>query len=64
MAAVDYLLVMDGIEGETTDTKMDRRKLWNLTVGPSENRRLGHSSQGSGGGAGKVSMQDVHFVRK
>jgi len=62
MAAVDYFLKLDGIEGESTDSKhkgeIDIESWsWGETNG-------GSHASGGGGGAGKVSMQDFHFVMK
>ena len=59
--ASDYLLVIDGIEGESTD---DRHKgaieVESWSWGASN-----PSSVGSGGlGSGKVSVQDLNFTRK
>lgn len=60
MAAVDYFLKIDGVEGESQDAKhkgeIDIESFsWGAT-----NR--GSAAHGNGGGAGKVSMQDFHFV--
>lgn len=60
-AAVDYFLKIDGIEGESTDSRRGGEIIieswsWGET-------NSGHSA-GGGGGAGKVSMQDFHFVMK
>lgn len=62
MAATDYYLKIDGIEGESHDDKhkgeIDLESWsWGCT-------QSGTSSGGGGGGAGKVSMQDFHFVMK
>ena len=62
MAAVDYFLKIDGVEGESKD---DRHKgeidveswSWGQT-------NSGSHATGGGGGAGKVSMQDFHFTMK
>jgi type VI secretion system secreted protein Hcp len=62
MAAVDYFLKIDGIEGESQDAKhkgeidLDSWS-WGETQG-------GTMAFGGGGGAGKVQMQDFHFVMK
>ncbi|MDQ2784371.1 MAG: type VI secretion system tube protein Hcp [Chloroflexota bacterium] len=60
MAAVDYFLKIDGIEGESSDDKhrgeIDIESFsWGATSS-------GSAAHGSGAGAGKVSMQDFHFV--
>ena len=64
MAAVDYFLTLEGIDGETNDEKMIRRKQWTLRVGRLGVKELGAHSSGGGGGAGKVSIQDFHFTKK
>ncbi len=62
MAAVDFYLKIDGIDGESADHKhkgsIDIESFsWGAT-------QMGSHSSGGGGGAGKVSMQDFHFVMK
>ena len=62
MAAVDFFLKIDGIEGESADGKhkgeIDLESWsWGAT-------QAGGSAFGGGGGAGKVSMQDFHFTMK
>ena len=62
MAAVDYFLKLDGIEGEGHDHKQKGE----IDI---ESWSWGESNQGThagggGGGAGKVVMQDFHFVMK
>lgn len=62
MAAVDYFLKIDGIEGESEDAKHGKEievLQWNW--GESQSGSMAH---GTGGGAGKVSMQDFHFTMK
>ena len=62
MAAVDYFLKIDGIEGESEDAKHGKEievLQWNW--GESQAGSMAH---GTGGGAGKVSMQDFHFTMK
>jgi type VI secretion system secreted protein Hcp len=62
MAAVDYFLKIDGIEGESQDSKMKGSiDLESWSWGESQ---AGTFGVGGGGGAGKVSMQDFHFVMK
>jgi type VI secretion system secreted protein Hcp len=60
MAAVDYFLKIDGIEGQSTD---DRHKneidIESFSWGETQS---GTFAVGGGGGAGKVSMQDFHFT--
>jgi len=60
--AVDMFLKIDGIDGESKDSKhsgeIDIESFsWGAT-------QQGSSSHGGGAGAGKVSMQDFHFVKK
>jgi len=60
MAAVDYFLKLDGIDGESADSKhkgeIDIQSFsWGAT-------QSGTFAGGGGGGAGKVAMQDFHFV--
>ena len=62
MAVVDYFLKLKGIEGESTDHKhkgeIDVESFsWGET-------NSGTHAAGGGGGAGKVSMQDFHFVMR
>ena len=60
MALVDYFLKIDGIEGESHDSKhKDEIDLLSYSFGASQ---MGTHSTGGGGGAGKVSMQDFHFT--
>jgi type VI secretion system secreted protein Hcp len=62
MATTDYFLKLDGIKGESQDDKhkgeIDVESWsWGETQG-------GGFHHGGGGGAGKVVMQDFHFVMK
>ncbi len=60
MAAVDYFLKIDGIEGESQDSKHKSEiELSNWSFGATQS---GTFASGGGGGAGKVSMQDFHFA--
>ncbi|MCE5308067.1 MAG: type VI secretion system tube protein Hcp [Acidobacteriales bacterium] len=60
--AVDYFLKIDGIPGESHDSKhKDEIDLLSWSWGESQ---TGTFSGGGGGGAGKVNMQDFHFVMK
>ncbi len=62
MAAVDYFLKLDGVEGESTDDKHKNEiDLESWSWGETQS---GSFATGGGGGAGKVSMQDFHFVMK
>jgi type VI secretion system secreted protein Hcp len=60
MAAVDYFLKIDGIPGESQDSK-HKEEIDVLSWSWGESQSGTHSGQG-GGGAGKVVMQDFHFV--
>lgn len=60
--AVDYFLKLDGIPGESTDHKhKDEIDVLSWSWGASQS---GTMHTGGGGGAGKVNMQDFHFVMK
>lgn len=60
MAAVDYFLKIDGIEGESQDkSHKNEIQLQSWSWGETN---AGSMSFGGGGGSGKVSMQDFHFV--
>jgi type VI secretion system secreted protein Hcp len=62
MAAVDYFLKIDGIDGESADKKhAGEIDIESWSWGEAQ---TGSHSAGGGGGAGKVSMQDFHFVMK
>jgi type VI secretion system secreted protein Hcp len=60
MAAVDYFLKIDGIDGESQDSK-HKGEIDVLSWSWGEAQSGTMSGQG-GGGAGKVAMQDFHFV--
>jgi type VI secretion system secreted protein Hcp len=60
MAAVDYFLKIEGIDGESADSKHKGEidlQSWSW----SEHQSGAHAA-GGGGGAGKVSMADFHFT--
>jgi type VI secretion system secreted protein Hcp len=62
MAAVDYFLKIDGITGESQDAKhKDEIELESWSWGETN---AGSHAGGTGGGAGKVVMQDFHFVMR
>jgi len=62
MAAVGLLPQDQGIEGEAEDkTHKSEIELESWSFGESNS---GSHAGGTGGGAGKVSMQDFHFVMK
>jgi type VI secretion system secreted protein Hcp len=59
MAHVDCFLKIDGIEGESKDTKHKGSiEISGWSWGAAQ---TGTSSSGGGAGAGKVAMQDAHF---
>src|SRR5688572_7292738 len=63
MAQVDYFLKIKGIDGESGDAHGNKNEIeleswsWGET-------NAGTMAHGGGGGAGKVSMQDFHFVMR
>ena len=60
MAAVDYFLKIDGIEGEAQDkTHKNEIQLESFSWGETN---AGSMGAGGGGGSGKVAMQDFHFM--
>jgi len=60
MAAVDYFLKIDGIPGEAADSKhKDEINVLSFSFGANQG---GTFAFGGGGGAGKVVMQDFHFM--
>src|SRR5712691_6522879 len=62
MAAVDFFLKIDGIKGESQDHKhKEEIDLESFSWGETQQ---GAHAAGGGGGAGKVAMQDFHFVMK
>jgi type VI secretion system secreted protein Hcp len=62
MAAADFFLKLDGIDGESADSKHKGEiDLESWSWGEAQ---TGTHAGGGGGGAGKVSMQDFHFVMK
>jgi type VI secretion system secreted protein Hcp len=60
--AVDYFLKIDGIDGESTDSKHKGEiELASFSWGMSQS---GQPARGGGRGAGKVQFQDFHFVAR
>lgn len=60
--ASDYLLEIDGIKGESQDKKhKETIEIESFSWGASN---AGSHGSGAGGGAGKVSFQDLHFTTK
>ena len=62
MAAVDYFLKIEGIDGESHDSKHKNEIDVESWSWGETNSGTGHG--GGGHGAGKVVMQDFHFVQK
>lgn len=62
MAAVDYFLKIDGIDGESYDSKHKGEIDLESWSWGETNSGSGHA--GGGHGAGKVVMQDFHFTMK
>src|ERR1700756_5770573 len=62
MAAVDYFLKIDGIEGESQDSK--HKNEIPLDAWSFGEANHGTYAYGGGGGAGKVKMEDFHFSKK
>jgi type VI secretion system secreted protein Hcp len=61
MAAPDYLLEIDGIQGESTDSKHPNTiEVESFSGGATNTGSFGSGT--GGGGAGKVNLQDVHFT--
>jgi len=62
MAAVDYFLKIEGVDGESSDHKHKAEiEVESWSFGETNGGSFAH---GGGGGAGKVSMQDFHFVMR
>jgi type VI secretion system secreted protein Hcp len=62
MAQVDYFLKIDGIEGESDDAAFAKQiQIESWSWGETN---AGGFAHGSGGGAGKVSMQDLNVTMK
>jgi type VI secretion system secreted protein Hcp len=60
--ATDFLLEIEGIKGESSDSKhKDFIEIESFSWGATNG---GTMSTGGGGGAGKVAFQDVHFTTK
>jgi type VI secretion system secreted protein Hcp len=60
MAAVDYFLKIDGIQGESRDDRhKDEIDILSFSWGATQS---GSFAGGGGGGSGKISMQDFHFT--
>ena len=62
MAAVDYFLKIDGVQGESQDkAHKNEIEIESFSWGATQS---GTASRGGGMGAGKVQMQDFHLVMK
>jgi type VI secretion system secreted protein Hcp len=63
VAAVDYFLKIDGVDGESTDAKHKGEiELFSFSWG--ETQAGAGGGRGGGGGAGKVTMQDLHVATR
>jgi type VI secretion system secreted protein Hcp len=63
MAAVDYFLKIEGIDGESTDSKHKGEiQLSSFSMGETNSSTIGSAT--GGGGAGKVSFHDFNFTTK
>lgn len=61
MASVDYFMKIDGIKGESNDSKhKDEIEVLSWSWGATQQ---GSSARGGGGGAGKVSVHDLHMSK-
>ncbi len=60
MAAVDYFLKIEGIEGESSDAK--HKGEIELSSWSWGEKQSGTHASGAGGGAGKVAMDDFRFT--
>jgi type VI secretion system secreted protein Hcp len=62
MATTDYFLKIEGVDGESTDSKHKNEiEVMSWSWGETN---AGSESVGLGGGSGKVQMQDFHFTMK
>jgi len=62
VAAVDFFLKLDSIDGESLDDKHKGEiELDSFSFGATQS---GGFASGGGGGAGKVQFQDLHFVTR
>jgi type VI secretion system secreted protein Hcp len=62
MAQVDYFLKVDGVPGESQDGKHPNEiQIESFSFGATQGGSMGRDT---GGGSGKVQLQDFHFVMK
>lgn len=59
MSSVDFWLKVDGVEGESKDSKLD--KAFSILGWSWGEKNLGSWDSNSGGGSGKVKMEDFEF---
>src|SRR5579872_497790 len=60
--AVDYFLLLDGVQGESTDDKHKNEiDIESFSWGATNS---GSAGSGTGSGTGKVAQSDFHFVKK
>jgi len=64
MAVTDFFLKLDGIKGESTDSKhKEELEIESFSWGATNSGSFSNAP-GAGGGTGKVNFQDVHFTKK
>jgi type VI secretion system secreted protein Hcp len=63
MAVVDYFLKIDGVQGESADSK-HKGEIELESFSGGETNAGGAGPFGGGAGAGKVSVQDLNFVTR
>jgi type VI secretion system secreted protein Hcp len=62
MAQVDYFLKIEGVDGESKDSKHEKEiELESFNWGETNSGSAGH---GGGSGSGKVQAQDFHIVKR
>ena len=65
MALFDAFLKLDGIKGESTDSKHKGEiELLSFSLGANNSATLATGSAGQGGGAGKVHFSDIQVTKK
>jgi type VI secretion system secreted protein Hcp len=64
MAKTDFFLKLDGIKGESTDSKHKGEiEIESFSLGLTNTGSFSQAP-GAGGGSGKVNFQDVHFTKQ